>query len=74
MSAGRPGNRSVGWLPRPFRGPLTGLSLRECVHCRSDIIVVIDAWRGPKVCQPVSDTLAVVQEVGLLWDQPYDAV
>ena len=51
MSVGRPGNRSV--LPRSF---LTGLSLRECVHCHVGTMVVIDCIARPKVCQPVPDT------------------
>jgi Putative transposase len=35
---------------------LTGQSLRECPHCRTGIMVVIDCIARPKVCQPVPDT------------------
>jgi hypothetical protein len=35
---------------------LTGQSLRECPHCHTGIMVVIDCIARPKVCQPVSDT------------------
>ena len=35
---------------------LTGLSLRECPHCHTGIMVVIDCFARPKVCQPVPDT------------------
>jgi Putative transposase len=35
---------------------LTGLSLRECPHCHTGIMVVIDCLARPKVCQPVPDT------------------
>jgi hypothetical protein len=35
---------------------LTGLSLRECPHCHIGIMVVIDCFARPKVCQPAPDT------------------
>jgi hypothetical protein len=35
---------------------LTGQSLRECPHCHTGIMVVIDCIERPKVCQPVPDT------------------
>ncbi len=35
---------------------LTGQSLRECPHCHTGIMVVIDCIARPKVCQPVPDT------------------
>ena len=35
---------------------LTGQSLRECPHCHTGIMVVIDCIARPKVCQPVLDT------------------
>jgi hypothetical protein len=35
---------------------LTGQSLRECPHCHTGIMVVIDCITRPKVCQPVPDT------------------
>jgi hypothetical protein len=35
---------------------LTGRSLRECPHCHTGIMVVIDCIARPKVCWPVPDT------------------
>jgi hypothetical protein len=35
---------------------LTGQSLRECPHCHTGIMVVIDCIAPPKICQPVPDT------------------
>jgi hypothetical protein len=35
---------------------LTGQSLRECPHCHTGIMVVIDCIAGPKICQSVLDT------------------
>jgi hypothetical protein len=35
---------------------LTGQSLRECPHCHTGTMVVIDCIARPKVCQPVPDT------------------
>jgi hypothetical protein len=35
---------------------LTGQSLRECPHCHTGIMVVIDCIVAPKICQPVPDT------------------
>jgi hypothetical protein len=35
---------------------LTGLSLRECPHCHTGIMVVIDCIARPTVCQPAPDT------------------
>jgi hypothetical protein len=35
---------------------LTGQSLRECPHCHTGIMVVIDCIARPKVCLPVPDT------------------
>ena len=35
---------------------LTGRSLRECPHCRTGIMVVIDSIARLTVCQPVLDT------------------
>jgi hypothetical protein len=35
---------------------LTGQSLRECPHCHTGMMVVIDCITRPKVCQPVPDT------------------
>ncbi|MGC1711823.1 MAG: transposase, partial [Methyloceanibacter sp.] len=35
---------------------LTGRSLRECPHCHTGIMVVIDCIARPKLCQPVPDT------------------
>jgi hypothetical protein len=35
---------------------LTGQSLRECPHCHTGIMVVIDCIARPTVCQPVPDT------------------
>jgi Putative transposase/Transposase zinc-binding domain len=35
---------------------LTGQSLRECPHCHTGIMVVIDCIARPKFCQPVQDT------------------
>ncbi len=35
---------------------LTGQSLRECPHCHTGIMVVIDCIARPKICQPVPDT------------------
>jgi hypothetical protein len=35
---------------------LTGQSLRECPHCHTGIMVVIDCIAAPKICQPVPDT------------------
>jgi hypothetical protein len=35
---------------------LTGRSLRECPHCHTGIMVVIDCIARPKVCLPVPDT------------------
>jgi hypothetical protein len=35
---------------------LTGQSLRECPHCHTGIMVVIDCIARPKICQPVLDT------------------
>jgi putative transposase len=31
---------------------LTGQSLRECPHCHTGIMVVIDCIAAPKICQP----------------------
>ena len=56
-----------GWRPaEPAADPpadyrdrfeaLTGQSLRECPHCHTGIMVVIDCIARPKVCQPVPDT------------------
>ena len=42
-----------------YRDPLealTGQSLRECPHCHTGIMVVIDCIARPKVCHPVPDT------------------
>ena len=35
---------------------LTGRSLRECPHCHTGIMVVIDCIARLRVCQPVPDT------------------
>ncbi len=35
---------------------LTAQSLRECPHCHTGIMVVVDCIPRPKVCQPVPDT------------------
>ena len=35
---------------------LTGQSLRECPHCHTGIMVVIDCIARPKVCLPILDT------------------
>ena len=35
---------------------LTGRSLRECPHCHTGIMVVIDSIARPRVCLPVQDT------------------
>ncbi len=35
---------------------LTGRSLRECPHCNTGMMVVIDCIERPIVCQPVPDT------------------
>ena len=35
---------------------LTGRSLRECPHCHTGIMVVIDSIPRPRVCLPVQDT------------------
>jgi hypothetical protein len=35
---------------------LTGRSLRECPHCHTGIMVVIDCVSRPRSCQPVQDT------------------
>jgi hypothetical protein len=35
---------------------LTGQSLRECPHCHTGTMVVIDCIARPKLCQPVPDT------------------
>jgi hypothetical protein len=35
---------------------LTGQSLRECPHCHTGTMVVIDCIARPKVCQPAPDT------------------
>jgi hypothetical protein len=35
---------------------LTGQSLRECPHCHTGTMLVIDCIARPKVCQPVPDT------------------
>ena len=35
---------------------LTGQSLRQCPHCHTGIMVVIDCIVAPKICQPVPDT------------------
>jgi hypothetical protein len=35
---------------------LTGRSLRECPHCHTGTMVVIDCIARPKICQPVPDT------------------
>ena len=35
---------------------LTGRSLRECPHCHTGIMVVIDCIARPKVCLPSPDT------------------
>ena len=35
---------------------LTGRSLRQCPHCHTGIMVVIDCIARPQVCQPVPDT------------------
>ena len=35
---------------------LTGQSLRECPHCRTGIMVVVDCIARPKVCLAVPDT------------------
>ena len=51
--------------PRPADPPvdypdrfeaLTGRSLRECPHCRTGVMVVIDSIARFTVCQPVPDT------------------
>jgi hypothetical protein len=35
---------------------LTGQSLRECPHCHTGTMVVIDCIARPKICQPIPDT------------------
>jgi hypothetical protein len=35
---------------------ITGQSLRQCPHCRTGIMVVIDCIARPEVCRPVPDT------------------
>jgi hypothetical protein len=35
---------------------LTGQSLRECPHCQTGVMVVVDCIKPPKLCQPVPDT------------------
>jgi hypothetical protein len=35
---------------------LTGVSLRECPHCHTGIMVVVDCIARPKVCLAVPDT------------------
>jgi hypothetical protein len=37
---------------------LTGQSLRECPHCHTGTMVVIDCIARPKVCQPVPEEVA----------------
>jgi hypothetical protein len=46
-------------LPADYRDrfeALTGLSLRECPHCHTGIMVVIDCIARPKGCLPTPDT------------------
>ena len=46
-------------LPGDYRDrfeALTGLSLRECPHCHTGIMVVIECIARPTVCQPAPDT------------------
>ena len=55
-----------GWRRRTAADPpadyrdrfeaLTGQSLRECPHCHTGIMVVIDCIARPRICQPVPDT------------------
>jgi hypothetical protein len=35
---------------------LTGQSLRACPHCHTGIMVVIECFAQPKICQPAPDT------------------
>jgi hypothetical protein len=35
---------------------LTGQSLRACPHCHTGIMVVINCFARPKICQPAPDT------------------
>jgi hypothetical protein len=53
------GAASTADPPADFRDrfeALTGQSLRECPHCHTGIMVVIDCIARPKVCRPVADT------------------
>ena len=53
--AGRTGNDPPADYRDRFEA-LTGQSLRECPHCHTGIMVVIDCIARPRVCQPVPDT------------------
>jgi hypothetical protein len=53
-SAGSAANPPVDYRDR-FEA-LTGQSLRECPHCHTGTMVVIDCIARPKICQPVPDT------------------
>jgi Putative transposase len=35
---------------------LTGRSLRQCPHCHTGVMAVIDCIMRPQICQPVPDT------------------
>ncbi len=50
---------SVADPPADYRDrfeALTGRSLRQCPHCHSGTMVVIDCIARPTVCQPAPDT------------------
>jgi hypothetical protein len=49
-----PADTSVDFRDR-FEAP-TGRSLRECPHCHTGTILVIDCIARPRICQPVPDT------------------
>jgi Putative transposase len=55
MAAAEPAVDTPGDYRDRFEA-LTGQSLRECPHCHSGIMVVIDCVARPKICQPVPDT------------------
>ena len=54
MTPPRPADPPVDYRDR-FEA-LTGRSLRECPHCRTGIMVVIDSIARFTVCQPIPDT------------------
>ena len=54
MAPPRPADPPVDYRDR-FEA-LTGRSLRECPHCRTGVVVVIDSILRFAVCLPVPDT------------------